>query len=99
MARACAADPLVALFDEPAAGLDANESIRLGKRIRAISCTGTGVLLVDHDVELVFRICDYIYVLDYGRVIAEGTPEAIRVDRSVAEAYIGSLGEEPATRG
>ena len=72
IARACAADPRVLLLDEPAAGLDTTESKWLGERIRAISATGTGVLLVDHDVALVLGVCDYVYVLDFGRVIAEG---------------------------
>jgi ABC-type branched-subunit amino acid transport system ATPase component len=89
IARACAADPNVLLLDEPAAGLDTTESHWLGDRIRAISSTGTGILLIDHDVALVLDVCDYIYVLDFGRVIAEGEPAAIRTDRDVAEAYLG----------
>ena len=67
IARACAADPKVLLLDEPAAGLDTTESRWLGDRIRNISVTGTGILLIDHDVALVLDICDYIYVLDFGR--------------------------------
>ena len=55
------------LLDEPAAGLDTTESQWLGDRIRDISATGTGILLVDHDVALVLDVCDYIYVLDFGR--------------------------------
>ncbi len=74
IARACAADPKVLLLDEPAAGLDTTESRWLGDRIRNISVTGTGILLIDHDVALVLDVCDYIYVLDFGRVIAEGEP-------------------------
>jgi ABC-type branched-subunit amino acid transport system ATPase component/ABC-type branched-subunit amino acid transport system permease subunit len=89
IARACAADPNVVLLDEPAAGLDTTESQWLGDRIRVISSTGTGILLIDHDVALVLDVCDYIYVLDFGRVIAEGEPAAIRTDRDVAEAYLG----------
>ena len=91
IARACAADPQVVLLDEPAAGLDSTESQWLGDRIRAISATGTSVLLVDHDVALVLDVCDYIYVLDFGRVIAEGDPGSIRTDRAVIDAYLGTV--------
>ena len=97
IARACAADPQVVLLDEPAAGLDSTESQWLGDRIHAISATGTGVLLIDHDVALVLDVCDYIYVLDFGRVIAEGAPDTIRADRAVIDAYLGTVhGAEPA---
>jgi sulfate-transporting ATPase len=89
IARACAAEPKVLLLDEPAAGLDTTESRWLGDRIRNISLTGTGILLIDHDVALVLDVCDYIYVLDFGRVIAEGDPAAIRANRDVADAYLG----------
>jgi ABC-type branched-subunit amino acid transport system ATPase component/branched-subunit amino acid ABC-type transport system permease component len=90
IARACAAQPSVLLLDEPAAGLDSSESQWLGERIRSIADTGTGVLLVDHDVALVLGLCDHIYVLDFGRLIAAGDAAAIRADQAVAEAYLGS---------
>ena len=96
IARACAADPDVLLLDEPAAGLDSTESEWLGERIRAIAATGTAVLLVDHDVALVLRVCDDIYVLDFGRVIAHGDAAAIRSDHSVAEAYLGTVPSDEA---
>ena len=89
IARACAAEPQVVLLDEPAAGLDTTESAWLGERIRAISATGTGVLLVDHDVALVLSICDHVYVLDFGHTIAAGSPDDIRADRTVIDAYLG----------
>lgn len=89
IARACATGPDVLLLDEPAAGLDTTETKWLGERIQAISATGTGVLLVDHDVALVLGVCDYLYVLDFGEVIAEGDPASIRTDRRVADAYLG----------
>jgi sulfate-transporting ATPase len=89
IARACAADPKVILLDEPAAGLDTTESRWLGDRIRNISANGTGIMLVDHDVALVLDICDYIYVLDFGEVIAEGDPAHVRSNRAVADAYLG----------
>ncbi|MCU1456901.1 MAG: Sulfate-transporting ATPase, partial [Actinomycetia bacterium] len=95
LARACAADPRAVLLEEPAAGMDTTESKWLGERIRGISAAGTGVLLVDHDVALVLNICDYIYVLDFGVVIAEGTPATIRADRAVIDAYLGTVHGTP----
>jgi ABC-type branched-subunit amino acid transport system ATPase component/branched-subunit amino acid ABC-type transport system permease component len=95
ISRACAADPQVLLLDEPAAGLDSDETVWLGRRIRELCATGTGVLLIDHDVALVLNVCDYVYVLDFGVVIAQGAPDVIRADRAVAEAYLGAVRETP----
>ena len=94
IARACVALPKVLLLDEPAAGLDSAERARLGERIRAISAAGTGVVLVDHDVSLVLGLCDDIYVPDFGRVIAHGSPAEIRSDPAVAQAYLGTVHDE-----
>jgi sulfate-transporting ATPase len=94
IARACVTTPRVLLLDEPAAGLDRAERQHLGERIRLIAAAGTGVLLVDHDVSLVLGVCRSIIVLDFGAVIAAGTPEEIRNDRMVAEAYLGGVHEE-----
>ena len=91
IARACVSNRSVLLLDEPAAGLDTVDSQTLGARIRDIASTGTAVLLVDHDIGLVLRVCDYIYVLDFGRLILEGEPAAIRANRGLAEAYLGTL--------
>jgi ABC-type branched-subunit amino acid transport system ATPase component/ABC-type branched-subunit amino acid transport system permease subunit len=91
IARASAADPGVLLLDEPAAGLDTKESAWLGERIRDLRSSGTAILLVDHDVALVLRVCDHVYVLDFGAVIAEGPPDAIRTNRAVADAYLGAI--------
>jgi len=96
IARACAADPAVLLLDEPAAGLDSEETTWLGQRIRAICSSGTAILLVDHDVNLVLNVCDHVYVLDFGAVIAEGPPDAIRANRAVAAAYLGTMHETEA---
>jgi sulfate-transporting ATPase len=93
IARSYAAQPQILLLDEPAAGLDTSESRWLGERIRAISESGTGVLLVDHDVGLVLGVCDVIYVLDLGKVIASGDATSIRGDRTVAAAYLGTTHE------
>jgi sulfate-transporting ATPase len=96
IARACVAEPSVLLLDEPAAGLDPTENMRLGERIGDIRSTGTGVLLIDHDVALVLRICDWVYVLDFGNVIAQGAPDTIRSSRAVADAYLGTMHDDAA---
>jgi ABC-type branched-subunit amino acid transport system ATPase component/branched-subunit amino acid ABC-type transport system permease component len=91
IARACVAEPSALLLDEPAAGLATKESAWLGERIRDLRSSGTAILLVDHDVALVLRVCDHVYVLDFGTVIAEGPPDAIRSNRAVADAYLGAM--------
>ncbi len=89
IARALAAQPRILLLDEPAAGLNAEESERLAKTIRRIAADGTAVLLIEHDMKLVMDIADDVVVLDYGRKIAQGTPEAIKKDPAVIAAYLG----------
>jgi branched-chain amino acid transport system ATP-binding protein len=78
------------LLDEPAAGLDTDESIVLGEHLRELPGAGITVLLVDHDMGLVLSVCDEVYVLDFGRLIAHGSPEEIRADEAVIGAYLGS---------
>lgn len=89
VARALAAEPRVVLLDEPAAGLDTSESRRLGERLRAVADSGTAMLLVDHDMGLVLGVCDHVVVLEFGKVIAAGTPEEVRSDLAVIRAYLG----------
>jgi branched-chain amino acid transport system ATP-binding protein len=72
------------------------ESKQLGAQLRAIADGGTGILLVDHDMGLVLAISDYVVVLEFGEVIAHGTPEAIRADARVIEAYLGAAASEVA---
>jgi len=94
VARALAARPRLLCLDEPAAGLDTRESEELGLRLREIVDTGTPTLLVDHDMGLVLGISDYVVVLEFGQVIAEGPPDVVRRDRRVVEAYLGSAAAE-----
>jgi branched-chain amino acid transport system ATP-binding protein len=89
LCRSLVAGPRVLLLDEPAAGLDTAESRRLGERLRAIVETGTTVLLVDHDMDLVLTVCDRVHVIDGGRHIASGTPDEVRRHERVAAAYLG----------
>lgn len=89
VARALVAEPVAVALDEPAAGLDRFESRAFGQHLRSVVERGMAVLLIDHDMELVLNVCDYIYVLDFGRLIAAGSPNEIRRDRKVLAAYLG----------
>jgi ABC-type branched-subunit amino acid transport system ATPase component/branched-subunit amino acid ABC-type transport system permease component len=90
VARALAGEPKLLLLDEPAAGLDSTESLWLAERLRAVRDTGVTILLVDHDMSLVLNLCDSIDVLDFGALIAYGTPDEIRHNDVVSTAYLGA---------
>lgn len=97
IARSVAAGGSVLLLDEPGAGLDETETAELGRLVRRLADEwGIGVLLIEHDVAMVLRTADRVIVLDAGCVIASDTPDAIRADAAVIDAYLGTAGETTA---
>jgi branched-chain amino acid transport system ATP-binding protein len=89
IARALATKPQLLLLDEPAAGLSNPERVSLAGLIRSIRDSGVTILLVEHNMDLVMKVCEEIVVLEYGSKIAEGEPKAIQNDRQVIAAYLG----------
>ena len=94
IARALASRPRLVLLDEPAAGLDATESNALGTVLRGLLRENISVFLIDHDMSLVLSVCDFVFVLDFGRILAQGPPSAIRRDPTVIAAYLGDSSEQ-----
>jgi ABC-type branched-subunit amino acid transport system ATPase component len=91
VARAIAMNPEVLLVDEPAAGMDSTESEYFGSLLRKISREREmSVLIIEHDVAMVLAICDRVYVLNFGKLLAQGTPAQIRANAEVRAAYLGS---------
>jgi branched-chain amino acid transport system ATP-binding protein len=90
VARALVAGPRVLCLDEPAAGQDGWERERLRSLLRRVADEGTAILLIDHDMDLVFGVCNRIVVLNFGQVIATGSPETLRRDPAVVSAYLGA---------
>jgi branched-chain amino acid transport system ATP-binding protein len=91
VARALAMQPRFLFLDEPAAGLNEDESEELLTRLAKVPAeSGLGMLIVDHDMRLIMRLCHRLHVLNYGRTIAEGTPQQVRAVPEVVEAYLGA---------
>jgi branched-chain amino acid transport system ATP-binding protein len=90
VARALATRPRLLLLDEPSSGLDPAETAWLGRLLQSLAGDGLGVLLVEHDVDLVMHTSDHVDVLEFGKIIASGAPSDVRGDRAVQEAYLGT---------
>jgi branched-chain amino acid transport system ATP-binding protein len=90
LGRALATQPKVLLLDEPASGLDDSESESFADLLVDLAGDGMAVLMVEHDVQLVMRVCKLVHVLDFGAIIAVGTPDEIQRNEKVLEAYLGT---------
>jgi branched-chain amino acid transport system ATP-binding protein len=93
LGRALATRPKVLLLDEPASGLDETESEAFAELLVELAADGMAILLVEHDVHLVMRVCAMIHVLDFGAILARGTPQEIQGNQAVLDAYLGSTVE------
>jgi branched-chain amino acid transport system ATP-binding protein len=89
MARAVTARPKLLLLDEPVAGMNHDEAGEIRELMIRLRDAGLTILLIEHDMNFVMRLCDYLYVLDFGVLIAEGRPEEVRKNPVVLDAYLG----------
>ena len=94
LGRALATGPRVLLLDEPASGQDDAETEAFAELLLDLAADGMAILMVEHDVALVMKVCEWIHVLDFGAILAVGTPEAIQQNRQVLDAYLGAAAEE-----
>jgi branched-chain amino acid transport system ATP-binding protein len=93
LARALATNPRVLLLDEPSSGLNEEETEDMARLLRLLVADGLAVLLVEHDMAFVMGTCEYIYVLDFGEIIATGSPTEVQADPAVQAAYLGTVSE------
>ncbi len=98
MARSLLGSPSFLLLDEPVAGVNRSDADELAAAITSLADRGVGVLLIEHDVEFVMSVARQVTVLDFGRVIATGTPSEVRRHPDVIRAYLGDLSVEPTTQ-
>jgi branched-chain amino acid transport system ATP-binding protein len=89
MARALATRPQLLLLDEPTAGMNPTETAAFGEQILQVRGEGLSVLVIEHDMSLIGQVCDRVYVLNFGQILAEGSPEQVKHNRAVIEAYLG----------
>jgi branched-chain amino acid transport system ATP-binding protein len=99
LARALATEPKLLLLDEPVAGMNSSEKTELMHEIQNISARGYTIFMIEHDMRFVMGLCQEIAVLNFGRIIAQGGPEAIRTNPQVIEAYLGREDDEPVSEG
>jgi branched-chain amino acid transport system ATP-binding protein len=96
LGRALATAPKLLLLDEPSSGLSEEETVFFASLLRSLASEGLGILMVEHDVELVMDVCERIHVLDFGLKIAQGTPSEVQADAKVQAAYLGAAGTDDA---
>lgn len=89
IARALATEPSYLLLDEPAAGLNNEETAALGRTLQQLATRGLGIALIEHDIDLVMSVSERVFVMDTGAVISSGTPDEVRADPAVVRAYLG----------
>ena len=94
LARALCAAPKMLMLDEPASGLDVDQALALVALLRSLSELGLAILLIEHDMSVVMEVCEHLTVLDFGVVIAEGTPEEVQNNQDVIDAYLGRPHED-----
>lgn len=93
IARALASQPTLLLFDEPTAGMNREERDEIGQVMRDLQSEGLTQILVEHDMQMITEVCDYVYVMNFGKIIAEGEPAVVVSNPLVQEAYLGKRGE------